>query len=146
MPGTQQRDNMGKVQDNSTPSSTNPVGDFYSGIPLGVTKDTYLRGTIADIYREIKEYKQQVRELRRENEKFKKDLEGENDKFWKEVVGENDKLQKEVETLKREANQRIKELQEETEKLQKEVEILEFQARWHCRETLPQINRGGAAF
>ena len=137
---------MGKAHNNSVPNSTNPVGDSYSGISLGVAQDTDLRGTIADIFEEIKEYKEQVRGLRRENEKFKKDLEGENDKFWKEVVGENDKLWKEVETLKREANQQIKELQEETEKLQKEVEILEFQARWHCRETLPQINGGGAAF
>ena len=88
MPGTQRRDNMGKVQDNSTPSSTNPVGDCYSGIPLGVTQETDLRGTIEDLFREIKEYKEQVRELRKENEKLKKDLEGDNDTIQKKLKGE----------------------------------------------------------
>ena len=110
MPGTQRRDNMGKVQDNSTPSSTNPVGDYYSGIPLGVTQERDLRGTISDLSREIKEYKEQVTKLRRENKKLKKDLEGDNDKLLKELKGENDKLQKELEG--------------ENDKLWKEVETL----------------------
>ena len=85
---------MGKMQDNPTPSSTNPVGDSYSGISHGMAQDTDLRGTISDIFKDIKEYKDQVRELRRENEKLKKDLERENDKCQKELEGENDNLWK----------------------------------------------------
>ena len=90
MPGTRRRDNMGKVQDNSTPSSTNPVEDSYSGIPLGMAQDTDIRSTIVNILKEVQNYKEQIKQLRKENEKLKKDIER-----------ENDKLQKEVETLKR---------------------------------------------
>ena len=72
---------MGKVQDNPMPSSTNPVEDSYSGIPLEIAQDTDIRNTIVNILKEVQDYKEQVKELRKENEELKKELERGNHKL-----------------------------------------------------------------
>ena len=80
---------MGKAHNKSTPNSTSPIKDSYREFSLETTQDTYNRRTTLDILKEIKEYEEQIKELK-----------GENDKLWKELEGE-DKLRNEVETLKR---------------------------------------------
>ena len=80
MSRAQKKNNMGKAQNNSTPSSVDPVEDSYNGISLEVTEATDCRITITDIFKEIIE-------LRGENEKLRKDLEGDKDKLRKELKG-----------------------------------------------------------
>ena len=127
MPKTEwKNNNLGKAHNKSTLISTSPIEDLYSKNSLEGNQDTDLRRTIVDMFKEIKEYTERIRELRKENEKFRKELERKNEKLWKELEEENDKLQKEVQTVKRshaemkkETDQQSKELQEENDKLQK---------------------------
>ena len=79
----QRKNHMGKAQNNPTPNITEPVEDPYNGFSVEIAQDTDCRIKITDMLKEIIE-------LRRENEKIRKDLEG-----------DNENLQKEVETLKR---------------------------------------------
>ena len=77
--------NMGKAHNKSTLNSTNPTEDPYNEISKERSQDTNLRRTTVDTSKEI-------RELREENEKLRKDLEGDNDIWWKELRGEIEKL------------------------------------------------------
>ena len=75
MPKTEQKTNMGKAHNKSTLNSTHPTENSYKRSPWKETKTH----TIVDIFKELKEYKEQIRELREENEKLRKDLEEKND-------------------------------------------------------------------
>ena len=68
---------MRKPHNKSTPNSTSSTEDSNF---LERKQNTGLRRMIVTIFKEIKEYKEHIRELRGENEKPRKDLEGKNDK------------------------------------------------------------------
>ena len=72
MPKAQRKNNMGKAQNNSTLNTTKPIEDSYNEISLEVTQDTDIRRRITDIFKEIIDYKEQIRELKGENEKLRK--------------------------------------------------------------------------
>ena len=57
---------MGKGQNKSPPNSTTPVEDPNNEISLKGNQDTNLRRTIVDIF---KDYKEQIKELKGDNEK-----------------------------------------------------------------------------
>ena len=65
-----EKNNKGKAQNKSTPNSTNPRELSYNEISLEGNQDTDLRRTTVDIYKEIKKYKKQIRELKGENDKL----------------------------------------------------------------------------
>ena len=77
---------MGKTHNKSPPDGTSHIEGPYNEILVEITQDTDLRRKIIDI---IKEYKEQIRELKGKNEELRRELGGKNDKLWKELEGEN---------------------------------------------------------